>query len=239
MVPLVLPSSCSLNSPGKRNMKFHCRNRETAKLCYASVKLYLAFISGRTGWAEASPSLYTLSPWERGRAGKAPGTARGWFLHSPVQATVGDVTGACSSRSVHSWLSQHKAKPETCPPHIPGAGGCSEPWAAVPGTPEGGTAHTEVSASLLDPCGDEGPKGLTRHPQGMPQAQPLPFLPTTEINEIPTWLHPRYLKIGRGVGEWLAAGVPLPRDSHPPQQAPPPCGLGQDELVLQGEALHV
>lgn len=236
---LVLPSSCSLNSPGNRNMKFHCRNRETAKLRYASVKPFLAFISGRTTWAEASPSLFTLSPWVRGRAGKAPGAARGWFLHSPVQATGMSQGPAPAGQCIPGFLS---TKPNLRPaPHTsPGLEGAQSPGQQCWNT-EGGTAHTDISISARSQSGDEGPKGLTRHPQGMPQAQslPFPFLPTTEINEIPTWLHPQIFKNrerGRG---WLAAGVPLPRDSHPPEQAPPPCGLGQDKLVLQGEALHM
>lgn len=38
------------------------KNSKTAKLHYESVKVFLAFISVRTAWAEAFPSPFPLSP---------------------------------------------------------------------------------------------------------------------------------------------------------------------------------
>lgn len=93
------PSGASQEPPGKRKIQFHCRNRETAKLHSEGVKLFSAFISGRTAWAETSPSLFTLPPWSEGEGlGKHPVQPGAVFPYGPVQSKV-SAPGAFSAQT--------------------------------------------------------------------------------------------------------------------------------------------
>lgn len=49
--------------PWEKKNQISLQKARNSKIHDEGVKLFLAFISGRTAWAETSPSLFTLSPW--------------------------------------------------------------------------------------------------------------------------------------------------------------------------------
>lgn len=49
--------------PWEKKNQISLQKARNSKIHDEGVKLFLAFISRRTAWAETSPSLFTLSPW--------------------------------------------------------------------------------------------------------------------------------------------------------------------------------